>query len=127
MIGQIWWLEVPCKSVPRAAAFYSAVLGWTCADPEKGSPAPAPGTESVHVFKCGLLTGAFAKMAAEDDVASAADAAHPGRMPVLATYLVASIDEALAKVEKVGGKVHVYVAWLFRHHNARKTSTDSLR
>lgn len=109
MIGQIWWLEVPCKSVPRAAGFYSAVLGWKCPDPEKGTPARAPGIEMVHVFNCGMLNGAFSKMASEDDVASVADSAKQGRMPVLATYLVQTIDETLAKVEEAGGKVHVYV------------------
>ncbi|KAB5515208.1 hypothetical protein GE09DRAFT_980088 [Coniochaeta sp. 2T2.1] len=107
MIGQIWWLEVPCKSVPRAAAFYAAVLGWKCPDPEKGNPAPAPGVATAHPFNCGMLNGAFAKMASDDDVASVADAANQGRMPVLATYLVASIDDTLAKVEEAGGRVHV--------------------
>lgn len=107
MIGQIWWLEVPCKAVPRAAAFYSAVLGWKCPDPEKGNPAPAPGVETAHPFKCGMLNGAFAKMASEDGVASVASSADQGRMPVLATYLVQSIDETLAKVVEAGGKVHV--------------------
>jgi predicted enzyme related to lactoylglutathione lyase len=121
MVGQICWLEVPCKSVPRAAAFYSAVLGWACADPEKGTPAPSPGTESVHMFKCGLLTGAFTKMASEEDVASVADSGSPGRMPVLATYFVQSIDEALAKVEEAGGKVHVYVASLSDVDNLLET------
>lgn len=29
-LGQICWLQVPCTSVPRAAAFYSSVLGWKC-------------------------------------------------------------------------------------------------
>ncbi|KAJ9130174.1 hypothetical protein NKR19_g10005 [Coniochaeta hoffmannii] len=107
MIGQILWLEVPCKSVSRAAAFYSAVLGWNCPDPEEGKPSPAPGLETAHPFKCGILKGAFSKMASEDDVASVADSANQARMPVLATYLVHSIDETLAKVQEAGGKVHV--------------------
>jgi predicted enzyme related to lactoylglutathione lyase len=107
MIGQILWVEVPCKSVPRAAAFYSAVLGWKCPDTEKGNPAPAPGIETAHPFNCGMLNGAFYKMASEDDVASVADSSNQGRMPVLATYLVSRIDGSLAKVQEAGGKVHV--------------------
>lgn len=124
MIGQIWWLEVPCKSVPRAAAFYSAVLGWKCPDPEKGNPAPAPGIETAHPFNCGMLRGAFSKMASEDDIASVADSGNQGRMPVLATYLVQTIDETLAKVEEAGGKVHVYVAHLIVL--VRRDSTDDI-
>lgn len=109
MVGQICWLEVPVKSAPRAAAFYSAVLGWKCPDPEKGTPAPSPGTESIHMFNCGRLTGAFTKMASDDGVASVADAANPGRISVLATYMVESVDETLGKIEQAGGKVHLYV------------------
>jgi predicted enzyme related to lactoylglutathione lyase len=107
MVGQILFLQVPCKSVPRAAAFYKAVLGWTCPDPDKGNPARAPGMQTMHPFNCGLLNGSFAKMASDDDVARVADSASLGRMPALATYFVLSIDETLAKVERARGKVHM--------------------
>jgi predicted enzyme related to lactoylglutathione lyase len=109
LTGQICWLQVPCTSVPRAAALYSSVLGWKCTDTEKGNPSAAPGTESVHHFTCCLLNGTFAKMAGDGGVATVADAGNLDRMPVLATYYVGDIGDTLRKVEQAGGKVHVYV------------------
>ena len=67
------------------------------------------GTDAVHMFSNGKLNGAFVKMSKPEDVATVADAAHPAKAGVLASYLVASIEETLKKVEEAGGRVHVYV------------------
>lgn len=104
MVGQMWWLEVPCN---RVAAFYAAALGWKYPDPEKGNSAPAPGMETAHPFNCGLLNGTFSRMVSDNDVAAVVDSVDHGRMPVLAKYLVESIDETLAKIQDAGKKVDV--------------------
>jgi hypothetical protein len=59
------------------------------------------------MFSCGKLNGAFVKFGASSDIVSVADAAHPDRMAVLTSFVVENLDDALAKVEAAGGKIHV--------------------
>ncbi len=110
-LGEICWLEVPCNDVARVASFYTTVLGWKSADPASSPPLPGAmeGNDAVHMFSGGKLNGAFVKMSKPEDVAAVADAAHPAKAGVLASYFVASIEETLKKVEEAGGRVHVYV------------------
>ena len=105
---------MPCTDIARVASFYNTVLGWKSPDPASNPPLPGAmeGTDAVHMFSNGKLNGAFVKMSKPEDVATVADAAHPAKAGVLASYLVASIEETLKKVEEAGGRVHVYV--LFR-------------
>jgi predicted enzyme related to lactoylglutathione lyase len=107
MHGQICWFEVPVTSVSRAAAFYTAVLGWNC-DVE-AKPSPAVGISSVHMFSKGALHGAFLLVADEDAVAKIADPKRPEVSGPVATFMVSNIDETLKKVEAAGGKSHMYV------------------
>lgn len=69
------------------------------------------GTDAVHMFKTSKLSGAFVKMSKPEGVATVADAAHPARTAVLASFFVPSIEETLKKVEDAGGRVHVYVTF----------------
>lgn len=65
------------------------------------------GMETAHPFNCGLLNGTFSRMVSDNDVAAVVDSVDHGRMPVLAKYLVESIDETLAKIQDAGKKVDV--------------------
>ena len=102
---------MPCNDIARVASFYTTVLGWKSADPASNPALPGAmeGNDAVHMFSSGKLSGAFVKMSKPEDVAVVADAAHPAKTGVLASYYVASIEETLKKVEEAGGRVHVYV------------------
>ncbi len=105
--GTICWLEIPATDIPRVAAFYNAVLGWTCYQPtaEQGKPSPLDGTLTVHMFAhAGTLHGAFIRMAS---VPSLADADNKNTAGVLTSFKVDNLDSALNKVVEKGGKVHV--------------------
>lgn len=93
--------------VPRAAGFYKAVLDWECPSVAQGTPSPLTPAKSAHPFRRGLLNGAFLLV---DQVPSVADSSNPGRTGPVATFGVANIDDTLAKVQKAGGKVFLYVA-----------------
>lgn len=102
---------MPCNDISRVVSFYTTVLGWESADPASSPSLPGAmeGTDAVHMFKTGKLSGAFVKMSKPEGVATVADAAHPAKTAVLASFFVASIEETLKKVEDAGGRVHVYV------------------
>ncbi|GKT60477.1 glyoxalase bleomycin resistance protein dioxygenase [Colletotrichum tofieldiae] len=102
--GQMCFLEVPVSDPVRAAAFYTAVLGWNCA--EAGMPSPTPGIKTVHFFNKGELHGGFLLMEDGNQIAGH-DAARPERMAVLPTFCVRDIEGSVAEVERLGGRVHV--------------------
>lgn len=96
-------------------AFYRAVLGWQTEDPKPPGtssaatpgPGPVPGVDVVHFFSQGRLHGAFVKLSDDSNLAAVADPSNPHKMPVLAYFMVESIDKALAEVESAGGRVHM--------------------
>ncbi|WYZ41658.1 hypothetical protein EsH8_V_000553 [Colletotrichum jinshuiense] len=102
--GQMCWLEVPVSDPGRAAEFYTAVLGWDCTG--TGMPSPTPGIKTVHFFNKGELHGGFLLMEEGNQIANH-DEAKPERMAVLPTFCVQSIEETVAKAEKLGGRIHV--------------------
>lgn len=104
--GQICWYEVPVKSVSRAVAFYSSVLGWNCSDLE-GTPSPGAYAKSVHMFNKGNLNGAFLLMANEDGVAEVTDLGPPKQNVPVTTFMVESIEQTIEKIEAAGGKVQM--------------------
>lgn len=105
MYGQACWLEVPVTSASRAAAFYTAVLGWDC--PVDCAPAPVVGVKSVHFFNKGPLHGAFLLMPDEDAVVRTADPKRLEKSATVTSFMVANIEETLKKVEAAGGKCHM--------------------
>lgn len=102
--GTACWLEVPVTDVSRAAAFYSAVLGWNCDDPENAKPPVLEGSSGVHFFNKDILHGAFVKV---PEVPSVVNTSNLALSPILLNFMVNSIDETLDKVKSAGGKVHV--------------------
>ncbi|WQF88756.1 Putative glyoxalase/Bleomycin resistance protein/Dihydroxybiphenyl dioxygenase [Colletotrichum destructivum] len=103
--GQMCFLEVPVSDPARAAAFYTAVLGWECAD--AGMPSPTPGIKTVHFFNKGDLHGGFLAMEDGNHVTTGNDAARPARMAVLPTFCIRDIEATVVEVERLGGRVHV--------------------
>lgn len=105
--GTICWLEIPATDISRVAAFYNAVLGWTCHQPtaEQGTPSPLGPDVTVHMFThAGTLRGAFNHVAS---VPAVADSNNKNTASVLTTFMVENIQDALEKVVRSGGKVHV--------------------
>lgn len=88
--------------VARASKFYNSVLGWESDATAEGRPSTLAGTKSVHFFQKGIMNGAFHLRDA-----AGVDAARPG---AVTTFLVDSIDDALAKAEAAGGKTVVWVS-----------------
>lgn len=94
-------------------AFYRAVLGWQTEDAKPASssseptPSPVPGIDVVHFFSKGRLNGAFVKVSDDSSLAAVADTSNPHKMPVLAYFMVESIEETLSKAESAGGRVHM--------------------
>ncbi|KAK3898323.1 hypothetical protein C8A05DRAFT_38088 [Staphylotrichum tortipilum] len=109
--GAICWLEVPCTSLPRAVAFYTAVLGWSSADPSSTplGPGVLEGNAGLHMFTGGggQLNGAFVVMSKPEGVAVVADEGDIAKMGVLPSYRVESVEETLGRVVENGGRVHV--------------------
>ena len=103
--GTMCWLEIPATDIPRVAAFYNAVLGWTClqATEEQGTPSPQDPKVTVHMFThAGTLNGAFLHQPSGSSITDNTKAAS-----VIATFKVEDVAEALAKVEEKGGKIHL--------------------
>lgn len=103
--GTICWLEIPVTDVARAAAFYNAVLGWTCLQPteEQGRPSPGDPNVTVHMFTHGeSLHGAFLRMPSTSCIAD-----NTKISGVVASFKVEEVTQALAKVVEQEGKVHV--------------------
>ncbi|KAL0942434.1 glyoxalase bleomycin resistance protein dioxygenase [Colletotrichum truncatum] len=102
--GQMCWLEIPVADAARAAKFYTAVLGWECA--ETSMPSPTPWVKTVHFFNKGELHGGFLLMKEGNQIVNY-DKERPERMPLLPTFCVRSIEETLGEVKSFGGKLHV--------------------
>ncbi|KAH8900350.1 hypothetical protein GQ53DRAFT_632813 [Thozetella sp. PMI_491] len=106
-VGAICWLEIPATDIPRVAAFYNAVLGWTCFQPteEQGTPSPVDSSMTVHMFThASTLHGAFIRV---PSVTSVVDLENKSSAAVLASFRVENLEQALNKVVESGGKVHV--------------------
>ncbi len=90
-VGAMSWNELSTREPDKAAAFYSALLGWTTED---------DGTGYVVFKNQGRMNGGMMQM---DD--------SYGDMPAhwLTYFSVADIDAVVAKVPTLGGKVHTEV------------------
>ncbi|EXK39493.1 hypothetical protein FOXG_05375 [Fusarium oxysporum f. sp. lycopersici 4287] len=104
-LGQICWLEVPVRDVPRAKAFYMELFGWEFVpEPQK---AVGDCVKSMHFFNKGkTLHGAFLEHDEEYHVINN-NPDKPGALPVLPTLCVLDCEETLAKANAIGGKTAV--------------------
>jgi predicted enzyme related to lactoylglutathione lyase len=86
--GAMTWNELAARDLQKAEAFYGTLLGWTF------QPGPTPGYRMI--FNGARLNGGIIQM---DE--------NWGDMPAhwMVYFSVANLDEALAKVEKLGGKL----------------------
>lgn len=99
-------------SANRAAAFYTGVLGWECHTllPTVPSGAANGSPATIHMFRkaCGghnRLRGAFIQVP-EECLIRGWEAGSPGKMAVLTTFAVASIEGTLGRVVEMGGRLH---------------------
>ena len=88
----------------RAAAFYTAVLGWECETEQH--PSPLSAVKGIQMFKKGRLHGCFLAVT-EADIPKTWDADNAAKTSVLLSFSVSDLEEALGVVEKNGGKVVV--------------------
>nr|RBQ83962.1 hypothetical protein FVER53263_02754 [Fusarium verticillioides] len=102
-LGQICWLEVPVRDVPRAKALYMDLFGWEFVpEPQK---AVADCVKSMHFFSKGkTLHGAFLEHDDEYHVINN-NPDKPGALPVLPTLCVLDCEETLAKANAIGVKM----------------------
>ncbi|KAF5565476.1 hypothetical protein FNAPI_1638 [Fusarium napiforme] len=100
-LGQICWLEVPVRDVPRAKAWYMELFGWEfLPEPQK---AIGDCVKSMHFFNKGkTLHGAFMEHD-EEYHAINNNPDKPGALPVLPTLCVLDCEETLAKANAIGG------------------------
>ncbi|KAF5023845.1 hypothetical protein F66182_4103 [Fusarium sp. NRRL 66182] len=101
-LGQICWLEVPVRDVPRAKTFYTELFGWKFVpEPQK---AVGDSVKSMHFFNKGkTLHGALL----EHDEPHHLINNNPGRpaaLPVLPSFCVLDCQETLDKANAIGGK-----------------------
>ena len=86
--ANIVWFEIPADNVERAKSFYGALFGW------KIEKFPGP-MEYWHIDTGGPDAAADGGMMKR---------VHPAQ-PITNYIAVASVDEAAAKVEKLGGTI----------------------
>jgi len=103
--GSVCWLEVPAHDVPRAQKFYAELFGWESAAGE-GTPSPAPGIKSIHMFKCGPLNGAFVAVEHGAHVRNYSETTKHA-VAMLPTLAVDSVKDTAARVAELGGSVHL--------------------
>lgn len=87
-LGNLVWFEVPADDTARARAFYSGLFGWKAQK--------FPNMEYWHLDTGGpdaTPDGGVIKRQ------------HSGHSGITTYFAVASIDEGLAKVQKLGGSV----------------------
>ena len=87
--ARIVWFEIPADNVERAKKFYGALFGW------KIEKFPAAVADYWHIDTGG---------GDETPDGGLMPRMHP-QQPITNYVLVPSVDEAAAKVEKLGGKI----------------------
>ncbi|KAM5376845.1 hypothetical protein ACJZ2D_005332 [Fusarium nematophilum] len=104
-LGQICWLEVPARDVPRAKKFYTQLFGW-----EYGAePAKPVGdcVKSMHFFNKGKsLHGAFLEVDEQYHVVNNISD-RPAALPVMPTFCVEDCEKTLEKAGSEGGKTAI--------------------
>ncbi|KAF4979825.1 hypothetical protein FZEAL_4041 [Fusarium zealandicum] len=101
-LGQICWLEVPVRDVPRAKKFYTELFAWQFVD----EPSKAAGDciKSMHFFNKGqTLHGALLEVEEQHHVVNNV-AGRPAALPILPTFCVEDCEKTLEKAGSAGGK-----------------------
>ncbi|KAL4725248.1 hypothetical protein ACLX1H_007395 [Fusarium chlamydosporum] len=101
-LGQICWLEVPVREVPRARKFYTELFGWEFVEEPQKTVGDC--IKSMHFFNKGkTLHGAFLELDEAYHTINH-DPARPGALPLLPTLCVSDCQETLDKANVIGGK-----------------------
>ncbi|KAI9881466.1 MAG: hypothetical protein M1830_000028 [Pleopsidium flavum] len=105
--GSPVWIEIPALDVERAKQFYTAVFAWTF---QPGTDDYPENKLAMFAYPGSKVSGGIAKV--EDDakretMRQAIAAGKSGKCPggMLTFFYVESIEEALEKVEKAGGRI----------------------
>lgn len=115
---------MPVVDIDRAKSFYADVFSWETS-PE-GVPNPRPGIKEIYFFNRGkALHGAFNVM--EDGFhALNHSLSSPDAISIHPSFNVKDCKETLDRVEKLGGKTHLYVYVTLLSHLTH-TVVESLR
>ncbi|KAF4463906.1 hypothetical protein FALBO_9269 [Fusarium albosuccineum] len=104
-LGQICWLEIPVRDVPRAKKFYTELFGWEFVT-EPGKPV-GNCVKSMHFFNKGkTLHGAFLEHDESYHVINNIPD-RPAALPVLPTLCVQDCEKTLDKAAVEGGKTAI--------------------
>jgi hypothetical protein len=106
-------LEIPIKDSHRALPFYRDVFGWDCK--EDGQVAGDPGVLKRFFFSRGNTNGCFLLVEPPNFLAPSLAPSNEKkeRWAVITTFAVENIGDTLAKIERAGGNVYLYVCPLF--------------
>ncbi|KAI9805712.1 MAG: hypothetical protein M1833_005205 [Piccolia ochrophora] len=109
--GTPCWLHIPAHSVPRARQFYASLLNWTYAPSSEEYPAEEMAMivyPHAKLNEAGFMGGILrVKEGKGEQVWANTGGVAEGKKPVapLVYTWVDSVDDAVAKVEGLGGKV----------------------
>jgi predicted enzyme related to lactoylglutathione lyase len=89
--GSIVWFEIPADNVERAKGFYRDLFGW------KMEQFPGP-HEYWHLDTGGADASPDGGLMKRQN---------PGQQGITTYFYVPSVDQFVAKVQKLGGKIHM--------------------